>query len=55
MSGVNTFSTIEIYRIIEMAWEERTTFDAIYIQFGLKHQEVIALMRKEMKNSSFKM
>ena len=42
-------------RIIEMAWEDRTTFEAIEIQFGLNEKEVIALMRKEMKASSFKM
>jgi uncharacterized protein (TIGR03643 family) len=46
---------IEIDRIIEMAWEDRTTFDAIKIQFGLSEQEVINLMRNEMKLSSFKM
>jgi uncharacterized protein (TIGR03643 family) len=46
---------IEIDRIIEMAWEDRTTFDAIHLQFGLKEQEVIDLMRLEMKPSSFKM
>ena len=44
-----------IDRIIEMAWEDRTTFDAIYFQFGLKEQEVIELMRKEMKLSSFRL
>ena len=49
------FSTIDIDRIIEMAWEDRTTFEAIEIQFGLKQQDVIKLMRKEMKPSSFKM
>ena len=49
------FSVIEIDRIIEMAWEDRTTFEAIEIQFGLKQQDVIKLMRKEMKPSSFKM
>lgn len=49
------FSDIEKDRIIEMAWEDRTTFDAILIQFGLKEQEVIDLMRNEMKPSSFKM
>jgi uncharacterized protein (TIGR03643 family) len=49
------FTAIEIDRIIEMAWEDRTTFDAIFIQFGLKEQEVIALMREEMKPSSFRM
>jgi uncharacterized protein (TIGR03643 family) len=42
-------------RIIEMAWEDRTTFEAIDFQFGLKEQEVIELMRREMKPSSFKM
>lgn len=45
----------DIDRIIEMAWEDRTTFDAIEFQFRLKEQEVIELMRKEMKPSSFKM
>ncbi|MBP6759331.1 MAG: TIGR03643 family protein [Flavobacterium sp.] len=49
------FSEIEIDRIIEMAWEDRTTFEAILLQFGLKEQEVIDLMRMEMKSSSFKM
>lgn len=45
----------DIDRIIEMAWEDRTPFEAISFQFGLKEQEVIALMRREMKRSSFKM
>jgi uncharacterized protein (TIGR03643 family) len=45
----------DIDRIIEMAWEDRTTFEAIEIQFGLKEKEVIELMRKQMKGSSFKM
>jgi uncharacterized protein (TIGR03643 family) len=49
------FSDIEKDRIIEMAWEDRTTFDAILLQFGLKEQEVIDLMRMEMKPSSFRM
>jgi uncharacterized protein (TIGR03643 family) len=47
--------SISIDRIIEMAWEDRTTFEAIKFQFGLKEQEVIDLMRKEMKLKSFKM
>ena len=42
-------------RIIEMAWEDRTTFEAIEMQFGLKQQDVIKLMRKEMKPGSFKL
>jgi uncharacterized protein (TIGR03643 family) len=45
----------ELDRIIEMAWEDRTTFDAITAQFGLSEKEVITLMRREMKESSFKM
>lgn len=49
------FTTEEIDRIIEMAWEDRTPFDAIVAQFGLPEKEVISLMRREMKESSFKM
>jgi uncharacterized protein (TIGR03643 family) len=45
----------DIDRIIEMAWEDRTPFDAITAQFELKEQEIIELMRKEMKPSSFRM
>ena len=44
-----------IDRVVEMAWEDRTPFAAIETQFGLKEKEVIALMRQEMKHSSFKM
>lgn len=49
------FSLLELDRIIEMAWEDRTPFEAIEIQFGISEQEVINLMRREMKSSSFKM
>ncbi|WP_372754456.1 TIGR03643 family protein [Mariniflexile sp.] len=45
----------DIDRIIEMAWEDRTPFEAITFQFGIKEQEIIELMRREMKLSSFKM
>jgi len=45
----------EIDRIIQMAWEDRTPFEAIEAQFGLKEKEVIALMRTHMKRSSFEM
>ncbi|WP_088323570.1 TIGR03643 family protein [Polaribacter tangerinus] len=48
-------NNIAIDRIIEMAWEDRTTFESIEFQFGLKEQEVIELMRREMKPKSFKM
>jgi uncharacterized protein (TIGR03643 family) len=44
-----------IDRILEMAWEDRTTFEAIALQFGLSEPQVIAVMRREMKASSFRM
>jgi uncharacterized protein (TIGR03643 family) len=45
----------ETDRVIEMAWEDRTPFEAIEQQFGLSEAAVIALMRREMKASSFSM
>lgn len=52
---VMELSAVDIDRIIEMAWEDRTTFDAITAQFGISEAEVIRLMRNQMKPSSFKM
>ncbi|WP_119395449.1 TIGR03643 family protein [Salinibius halmophilus] len=49
------FSTADVSRIIEMAWEDRTPFDAIYDLYGLTEDQTIKLMRQEMKASSFKM
>ena len=40
-------------RIIEMAWEDRTPFEAIYAQFGVTEAEVIAIMRRSLKRTSF--
>tara|TARA_Y100001980_G_C14260636_1_gene102242 strand:+ start:60 stop:344 length:285 start_codon:yes stop_codon:yes gene_type:complete len=48
-------SNEKIDRIIEMAWEDRTPFDAILVQFGLNEKNVIDLMRKELKINSFKL
>ncbi len=48
-------SESQIDRIIEMAWEDRTPFDAITFQFGLAEAEVKALMKKELKFSSYKL
>ena len=45
----------DISRIIEMAWEDRTPFEAIEQQFGLNESAVIELMRSQMKASSFRM
>ena len=42
-------------RIIEMAWEDRTPFEAIEYQFGLKENDVRQIMRTSLKESSFKM
>ena len=44
-----------IDRVIEMAWEDRTPFEAIKFQFDLKEQEVITLMRRELKPGSFRL
>lgn len=51
----NLLTEDEIDRVIGMAWEDRTPFDAIEAQFGLKEQMVIELMRREMKPASFRM
>ena len=45
----------KIDRIIEMAWEDRTPFEAIKFQFDLSEQETIKIMRRELKLSSFKL
>ena len=46
-------SAADLSRVIEMAWEDRTPFDAIEQHFGLSEPQVIALMRKELKRGSF--
>lgn len=43
-----------IDRIVEMSWEDRTSFDGIFRQFGIKEAEVIAIMRREMHPNNFK-
>jgi len=45
----------QIDRIIEMAWEDRTPFEAITFQFGINEMETKALMRKELKRSSYEL
>lgn len=49
----SNLSPENIDRVIEMAWEDRTPFEAILMQFGLAESDVIQLMRKELKRSSF--
>jgi uncharacterized protein (TIGR03643 family) len=50
---IYSVTSSDIDRIIEMAWEDRTPFDAIQFQFGLSEQEVIELMRKHLKRFSW--
>ena len=45
----------ELDRIIEMAWEDRTPFEAIHYQFGLKENDVRKIMRENLKRSSFEL
>lgn len=47
------FNEEEISRIIEMAWEDRTPFEAIANQFGINQDGVISLMRQHLKRGSF--
>lgn len=51
----DNFTDIQIDRIIEMAWEDRTPFDAIKFQFGISEAEVKALMKRELKFRSYKL
>ena len=48
------FSERELDRIIEMAWEDHTPFEALLFQFGLPEKDVIKLIRGQLKESSFK-
>ena len=45
---------IDVNRVIEMAWEDRTPFDAIEKLYGLREKDVIALMRRQLKSKTFK-
>ena len=52
---VRDHTEADISRIVEMAWEDRTPFDAIFACYGINESAVIDIMRKNMKRSSFKM
>ncbi|MFT4900732.1 MAG: hypothetical protein ACI9U0_002539 [Flavobacteriales bacterium] len=54
MTKSDQFSPKDLDRIIEMAWEDRTPFEAIKFQFSLLEKEVIKIMRSNLKESSFK-
>ena len=49
----HAFDERQLDRIIEMAWEDRTPFEAISYQFGISEKEVIKIMRSQLKRSSF--
>lgn len=51
----NELSEADVSRVIEMAWEDRTPFDAIAIAYALQEADVIKLMRLRLKRSSFKL
>ena len=48
-------SLVDIDRIIEMAWEDRTPFEAILLQFNINEKELKTIMRNNLKKSSFKL
>lgn len=50
-----TFSPADLSRIIEMAWEDRTPFEAIEQLYGLNQHQLIKLMRKQLKAGSFRL
>ena len=50
-----TFTPSEVSRIIEMAWEDRTPFEAIEAQFNLSETDVIRLMKKSLREKSFRL
>ena len=47
--ATRALDTVDVSRVIEMAWEDRTPFEAIETQFGLDEAAVIALMRQQLK------
>ena len=49
------FNDRDLDRIIEMAWEDRTLFEAIEFQFGIKENDIRKIMRSNLKESSFKL
>ncbi len=55
LKSLGSLNAAQTDRIIQMAWEDRTTFDAIREQFGLEPGEVIKLMRSKLKPNSFRL
>ena len=51
--SIPSLQVSDIDRIIEMAWEDRTTFTDIKNQYGIYEKDVIAIMKKNLKRASF--
>ena len=54
MTNNTEYTERQLDRIIEMAWEDRTPFEALQFQFGLAEKDVIKVMRSTLKSNSFK-
>ena len=54
-ANINALDAVQLSRVIEMAWEDRTPFEAIEHSYGLNETAVIKLMRQELKPSSFRL
>lgn len=54
-AAINALDTVQLSRVIEMAWEDRTPFEAIEHSYALNETAVIKLMRQELKPSSFRL
>lgn len=52
---IRALDAADVSRVIEMAWEDRTPFEAIETQFGLDETAVIALLRRQLKPGSFRL
>jgi len=51
----DSLSAADLSRVIEMAWEDRTPFEAIAQLYGITEPELIKLMRRELKPGSFRL
>ena len=51
---MTALSPADVSRVVEMAWEDRTPFEAIAASYGLSEPDVIRLMRRELSTSAFK-
>jgi len=52
---IKKLSAGDISAVIQMAWEDRTTFETIMERIGVSESEVIKIMRSELKPDSFKL